>query len=107
MRSGKTEAAGRGYLTQDVMILCAFGTASAYAAVLVLALYMNSPEIKTLYQHEQPLWVLFGLLLYWISRVWMLAFRGQMNDDPIVFAIKDRVSLIVICLCVVSVMMAI
>lgn len=107
VRSGKTEAAGRGYLTQDVMILCAFGTASAYAAVLVLALYMNSPEIKTLYQHEQPLWVLFGLLLYWISRVWMLAFRGQMNDDPIVFAIKDRVSLIVICLCVVSVMMAI
>jgi 4-hydroxybenzoate polyprenyltransferase len=107
VRNGKTEAAGRGYLTPDVMILCAFGTASAYAAVLVLALYMNSPEIRMLYQHEQPLWVLFGLLLYWISRVWMLAFRGQMNDDPIVFAIKDRVSLIVVCLCVVSVMLAI
>jgi 4-hydroxybenzoate polyprenyltransferase len=107
VRNGKTEAAGRGYLAQDVMILCAFGTASAYAAVLVLALYMNSPEIKTLYQHQQPLWVLFGLLLYWISRVWMLAFRGQMNDDPIVFAIKDRTSLIVICLCVASVMLAI
>jgi 4-hydroxybenzoate polyprenyltransferase len=107
VRNGKTEAAGRGYLAQDVMILCAFGTASAYAAVLVLALYMNSPEIKMLYQHEQPMWVLFGLLLYWISRVWMLAFRGQMNDDPIVFAIKDRTSLIVICLCVVSLMLAI
>ncbi|WP_175104094.1 UbiA family prenyltransferase [Pararobbsia alpina] len=107
VRNGKTEVAGRGYLTQDVMILCAFGTASAYAAVLVLALYMNSPEIKMLYQHQQPLWVLFGLILYWVSRVWMFAFRGQMNDDPIVFAIKDRTSLIVICLCVISVMLAI
>jgi 4-hydroxybenzoate polyprenyltransferase len=107
VRNGKTSAAGRGYLTQDVMILCAFGTASAYAAVLVLALYMNSPEVKILYHHQQPLWVLFGLLLYWVSRIWMLAFRGQMNDDPIVFAIKDRVSLIVISLCVGAVMLAI
>jgi 4-hydroxybenzoate polyprenyltransferase/phosphoserine phosphatase len=107
VRSGKQAAAGRGYLAQDIMILCAFGTASAYAAVLVLALYMNSPEISTLYTHKPALWVLFGLLLYWISRVWMLAFRGQMNDDPIVFAIKDRTSLIVISLCVLSVMLAI
>jgi 4-hydroxybenzoate polyprenyltransferase len=109
VRSGKTAAAvaGRGYLTQDILILCAFGTASAYAAVLVLALYMNAPEISTLYSHQPALWVLFGLLLYWISRVWMLAFRGQMNDDPIVFAIKDRTSLLVISLCVMSVILAI
>ncbi|HZZ11986.1 MAG TPA: UbiA family prenyltransferase [Paraburkholderia sp.] len=107
VRNGKQAAAGRGYLTQDIMILCAFGTASAYAAVLVLALYMNSPEISTLYSHKPALWVLFGLLLYWISRVWMLAFRGQMNDDPIVFAVKDRTSLMVISLCVLSVVLAI
>lgn len=107
VRNGKQAAAGRGYLTQDILILCAFGTAAAYAAVLVLALYMNSPEISTLYSHKPALWVLFGLLLYWISRVWMLAFRGQMNDDPIVFAVKDRTSLIVISLCVLSVLLAI
>jgi 4-hydroxybenzoate polyprenyltransferase len=107
VRSGKQAAAGRGYLGQDVLILCAFGTAAAYAAVLVLALYMNSPEISTLYSHKPALWMLFGLLLYWISRVWMLAFRGQMHDDPIVFAIKDRTSLIVISLCVLSVVLAI
>ncbi|WP_174362420.1 UbiA family prenyltransferase [uncultured Caballeronia sp.] len=109
VRSGSTagSAAGRGYLAQDIMILCAFGTASAYAAVLVLALYMNSPEITALYTRKPALWLLFGLLLYWISRVWMLAFRGQMNDDPIVFAVKDRTSLLVISLCVLSVMLAI
>ena len=107
MRNGKSAAAGRGYLAQDILILCAFGTAAAYAAVLVLALYMNSPEVNVLYRHQAPLWVLFGLLLYWISRVWMLAFRGQMNDDPIVFAVKDRTSLITIGLCVAAVMLAI
>ncbi|MEL7087935.1 MAG: hypothetical protein AAGL98_05755, partial [Planctomycetota bacterium] len=45
-----------------------------------------------LYRHPQALWLLFGLLMYWISRIWMLAFRGQMHDDPIVFAIRDKVS---------------
>nr|WP_259295018.1 UbiA family prenyltransferase [Paraburkholderia sp. DHOC27] len=107
VRNGKTAAAGRGYIAQDIMILCAFGTAAAYAAVLVLALYMNSAEVNVLYRHQAPLWVLFGLLLYWISRVWMLAFRGQMNDDPIVFAVKDRTSLITVGLCVAAVMLAI
>jgi 4-hydroxybenzoate polyprenyltransferase len=107
LREGKAAAAGRGYITQDIVILCAFGTAAAYGAVLVLALYMNSPEVRVLYHHQQALWALFGLLLYWVSRIWMLAFRGQMNDDPIVFAIKDRTSLMVISLCVVTVLLAI
>ncbi|TDV17083.1 UbiA family prenyltransferase [Paraburkholderia caballeronis] len=106
-RSGKTEAAGRGYFAEDTAILCALGTAAAYAAVLVLALYMNSPDITGLYRHQQPLWVMFGLLLYWISRMWMLAFRGRMTDDPIIFAARDHVSQIVIGLCVVCVMVAI
>jgi 4-hydroxybenzoate polyprenyltransferase len=106
-RDGEGVAAGRGYITQDLGILRSFGTASGYNAVLVLALYMNSAEVSTLYHHQQALWFLFGLLLYWISRVWMLAFRGQMHDDPIVFAIKDRLSLLVIGLCVATVIAAI
>lgn len=107
LRDGKVEAAGRGYITQDLGILRSFGTASAYSAVLVLALYMNSPDVSALYRHQQALWALFGLLLYWISRIWMLAFRGQMHDDPIVFAIKDRLSLLIIGLCVATVVAAI
>jgi 4-hydroxybenzoate polyprenyltransferase len=107
LRDGECAVAGRGYITQDLGILRSFGTASGYLAVLVLALYMNSSEISVLYHHQHALWFLFGLLLYWISRVWMLAFRGQMHDDPIVFAIKDRLSMLVIGLCIATVIVAI
>jgi 4-hydroxybenzoate polyprenyltransferase len=106
LRDGKASAAGRGYVTQDLGILQSFGIASGYVAVLVLALYLNSSDVHALYRHPQALWFLFGLLLYWISRMWMLAFRGQMHDDPIVFAIKNRLSLLVIGLCVVTVVAA-
>ncbi|CAG9272262.1 UbiA family prenyltransferase [Paraburkholderia unamae] len=107
LRAGKTEAAGRGYITQDMSILRSFGTASAYLAVLVLALYMNTPEMARLYLHPQALWGTFALTLFWVSRIWMCAFRGTMHDDPIVFAFKDPTSLAVIALCGVTVVMAI
>jgi 4-hydroxybenzoate polyprenyltransferase len=106
-RDGKASAAGRGYLTDDMSIVRSFGTAAGYVAVLVLALYMNSKDVAVLYSHPHRLWILFCLLLYWISRMWMVAFRGQMNDDPIVFAIKNRSSLFVIALCVLTVLAAI
>jgi 4-hydroxybenzoate polyprenyltransferase/phosphoserine phosphatase len=107
VKQGKTEAAGRGYITQDMSILRSFGTAAAYLAVLVLALYLNSPELKMLYRHPQLMWAVFALTLYWVSRIWMLAFRGQMHDDPIVFTFKDRVSCMVIALCGVCTLLAI
>ncbi|MFM0203756.1 UbiA family prenyltransferase [Paraburkholderia fungorum] len=106
LREGKGSAAGRGYITQDLGILRSFGTASGYVAVLVLALYMDSSDVKVLYRHPQALWLLFGLLLFWISRMWMMAFRGQMLDDPIVFAIRNRVSVLIISLCVATVVIA-
>jgi 4-hydroxybenzoate polyprenyltransferase len=107
LRDGKMEAAGRGYITQDLSILRSFGTSSAYLAVLVLALYLNSPELKQLYRHPPALWAVFALTLYWVSRIWMFAFRGKMHDDPIVFAFKDRVSAAVIGLCGVCMLLAI
>lgn len=99
LQQGKTEATGRGYITQDMSILRSFGTAAAYLAVLVLALYLNSPDLTLLYHHPKMLWAVFALTLYWVSRIWMLAFRGQMHDDPIVFTFKDRSSCAVIALC--------
>ena len=66
--------------------------ASGYIAVLVLALYINSSDVMLLYKHPQFLWLVCPMMLYWISRVWLITSRGQMNEDPIVFAIKDRVS---------------
>ncbi|MGF6853347.1 UbiA family prenyltransferase [Paraburkholderia sp. CI3] len=106
-REGKDSAAGRGYLTMDMSIVRSFGTASGYVAVLVLALYMNSTAVTVLYRHPHRLLILFVLLLYWISRVWVVAFRGQMHDDPIVYAIKNRSSLMIIMFCVAAVIFAI
>ena len=60
--------------------------------MLVLALYINSPDISKLYRHPTLMWLSCPLLLFWISRVWLKAQRGEMHDDPIVFAVTDRVS---------------
>ena len=90
--TGAHRASGRGYLTADLPVLQSMGAASGYMAVLVLALYINSPDISKLYQHPKLMWLSCPLLLFWISRVWLKAQRGEMHDDPIVFAVTDRVS---------------
>ena len=86
---------GRGYYPSDLSAVGSLGIAAGYLAVLVLALYAQEPSTLHLYKHPEVIWLSFPLLLYWISRIWILTQRGQMNDDPIVFAIKDRKSLIV------------
>lgn len=95
-RAGKGKAAGRGYTADDLPLLMSLGTASGYAAIVVMALYINSPESAALYADSKPLWLVPPLMLYWISRVWLLTTRGQMHDDPILFAIRDRISIAVI-----------
>lgn len=85
----KSEAAGRDYSTKDLPMLMSLGTASGYLAVLVLALYVNSPEVHRMYAHPAYLWLLPPPLLYWISRVWMKTHRGEMHDDPVLFAVRD------------------
>jgi 4-hydroxybenzoate polyprenyltransferase len=71
------------------------GTVSGYLAVLVLAFYLNSPEARALYTRPWWLWSVCPLLIYWVSRVWLLVGRGQMNEDPVLFALKDRASYVV------------
>lgn len=92
-RAGGTVAAGRGYFTDDLSILRSFGTSAGYLAVIILAIYLNSPESNMLYSHRSALWGVFAALLFWVSWMWMSAFQGKMHDDPIVFALKDRTSL--------------
>jgi hypothetical protein len=70
----------------------ALGGASAVTAVLVLALYATGQDVTRLYQHPDRTLLLCPLLLYWLSRIWFLTMRGRMHDDPIVFALRDRVS---------------
>lgn len=96
---GKSNASGRGYGVDDLPLIQSLGAASGYLAVLVFALYINSPESLALYGRPQVLWLLCPLLLYWISRAWIIAHRGGMHDDPVVFAVTDRVSQTVIFLC--------
>ena len=91
--TSETRVAGRGYAIDDLPLIQSLGTASGYLSVLVLAFYINSTKSTELYRHHHVLWVLTPLLLYWISRVWLLARRGRMHDDPVVFALTDKVSL--------------
>jgi 4-hydroxybenzoate polyprenyltransferase/phosphoserine phosphatase len=92
-RQQRLQAAGRGYHVEDLAVLQNFGTSAGYLSVLVLALYINSPEIEPLYHRPKAIWMLCVLMLYWISRVWMTAHRGGMHDDPLIYAFRDRVSL--------------
>lgn len=100
---GKAAASGRGYNVEDLVLLQALGGASGYLSVLVLALYINSPASVALYSHPAWLWILCPVLLYWISRAWMIAHRGLMHDDPVVFAVTDRISQVLLVICAIIV----
>ena len=86
---------GRGYRPSDMGVVAVLGAVSGYLAVLVLALYIHDEGTVHLYARPEIIWLAVPLLLFWISRVWMLAHRGQMNEDPLLFAVRDRVSLVV------------
>jgi len=96
LQQNKSEAAGRGYVVQDLPVLMATGTSSGMVAVLVFALYINNPDITRIYKDPEWLWLVPPLLLYWVSRLWMKTHRGEIDDDPVVFAIRDWQSLAVV-----------
>lgn len=87
-----TTLRGRGYTPQDLELVANLGCSAGYTGVLVLALYIQDEHTASLYATPQYIWLACPLLLFWISRAWLIAHRGQMHDDPIVFALKDRVS---------------
>jgi 4-hydroxybenzoate polyprenyltransferase len=91
---GRDKAHGRGYLISDAPLLQTLGVSSGFVAVLVLSLYLNSDEVLVLYATPEIVWGAVLVLLYWISWMWMQAHRGLMHDDPLVFAIKERTSLL-------------
>lgn len=99
-------ATARGYEISDAELLASKGTASGYIAVLVLALYITSGAAKALYGRHKFLWFLCPLLLYWVGHIWLVAHRGKMHDDPVVFALRDRTSRILILLMLGTVLLA-
>ncbi len=91
-QSADGDLANRGYKAPDLDLIRAMGPASGLLSVLVLCLYINSPDVRQLYDRPELLWLLSPLLLYWIARLWLFACRGSLADDPVLFALHDRVS---------------
>ncbi|AFL86993.1 4-hydroxybenzoate polyprenyltransferase-like prenyltransferase [Terriglobus roseus DSM 18391] len=90
--NNRDKASGRGYKTSDLEQLRSFGTSSAFAAVVVLSMYISNLTAAHLYHHMGRLWLLMPVLILWISRVWLLASRGELHEDPVVYAITDKTS---------------
>ena len=90
---GVTSTHGRGYLVADLEQIRSFGTSSGFVAILVFTFYISRPDVEVLYRHAMRLWLIVPLLLLWILRVWLKASRGELDDDPVIFALRDKMSL--------------
>ena len=86
------ELFGRGYSIIDLDIVQKLGISSGFVSLLILALYISSDQVIVLYKHPELIWLAIPILLYWLMRMWYVAHKGRMTDDPIIFAIKDKSS---------------
>jgi 4-hydroxybenzoate polyprenyltransferase len=85
-------AHGRGYVVSDLQMIRSLGPAIGFIGILVFVQYINSDDVTKLYTHPLALWLAVPPLMYWLARMWFIANRRQMHDDPIVFAVRDAVS---------------
>jgi len=92
VKHGEFQETKRGYHVDDLPIIAMISISAGYVSVLVMALYLNSPAVLELYSYPEALWGICAILLYWITRTVMLAHRGWMHDDPVIYAVKDRLS---------------
>ena len=97
---GRPATERRGYTVDDLPLVAQVAVASGYVSVLVLALYLNAPAVQQLYGAPWLLWGICLVLLYWVTRIALITSRGGMHDDPIVFALRDRTSLLCLALMV-------
>lgn len=82
----------RAYRAEDRSVITSIGVAACFLAVLVSALYVTSPNVAALYSHPERLWLAIPSLLFWISRIWILTNRGEIQEDPVAFTLKDPAS---------------
>jgi 4-hydroxybenzoate polyprenyltransferase len=104
--AGGTALPGRSYSTMDLPALISMSAASGFVSVLVLALYVDSEAVRALYSHPDRIWLACIPCLFWITRMILLTHRGEMHDDPVVFAVKDPVSIFVAVICALIVVVA-
>ncbi len=104
---GELASLGRGYRVEDLPLISQVGIASGHVAVLVLALYLETPVVDRLYAFRPALFTICPILFFWLTRTVLIAHRGKMHDDPIVFALRDRVSQICILAILLSIVIAV
>jgi len=80
---------GRGYLTTDLDIICIAGICSGFLSSLVMALYINSYSVQLLYRRPTVLWGLQPILLYYVTRLWLICRRGELTEDPIQYVARE------------------
>jgi 4-hydroxybenzoate polyprenyltransferase len=96
----------RGYRRDDLPLLQSFGTAAGYIAVFVFTMYLGSEKVAQLYRRPHILWLFCPLLLYWVTRIWHLAWRGKVDDDPLAFAAKDPQTYLVGAIGIIAILLA-
>lgn len=106
MAEGRLATAGRDYRVDDRHLVETLGIVSGFAAVLVMALYINGETVARLYPRNEVIWFTVPVLLYWVSRVWLKAHRGELHDDPVVFAMTDNLSRVTIALFFLTLLIA-
>jgi 4-hydroxybenzoate polyprenyltransferase len=99
VRAGKETTRGRGYTTADQLPIGIMGVNAAFVAIMVFMLYFNSDNVLVLYRRPHWLFGTIPLLAFWLGRLWILSFRGEVNEDPVLYVSKDRTSLLVLALC--------
>ncbi len=105
--SGGDTVNGRGYAVEDRWVVSQLGTASGLISVMIMALYVNSHHVVKLYSSPRLIWLLCPIFMYWIGRIWLLATRGEIDEDPVVFAARDRRTWLVGAVCVSIVLLAV
>lgn len=93
--ANKLSARGRGYRVEDMAPVKIIGISLGYMSVFIMGLYINSPLITEYYSNPKVIWFLIPLLTYWLGRLWIIANRGEVHEDPLIFAVKDSTSLLV------------
>ncbi len=94
LNNSQEKTKGRGYYPADLEMISSLGAASGYLSVMVLALYIQDQSTIAMYHHSQIIWAACPVLLFWITRLWLLTNRGEMHDDPVIYAVTDKISLL-------------
>lgn len=105
-RSNQPLAKRRGYDVVDLAVLVPIGVCCALVAILVVCLYINSEQVRSLYSHPERIWFTVFLLLFWKMRLWFLGGRGLINQDPVIFVIKDKMTYVVFLLVLITAILA-